>query len=232
MIDEPQGQFSGASNLRDPANRKLDRAAADFDARQNWRFNTIYRLPNFSSGGGVHGALLNGWQLSGILSLQTGFPLQELTVGSNSSNSGVLGGSISDRPDLAPGVNVANITSGTTAGCRTIPAGGKLGTADLWYDPCSFLLPPAGFLGTAGRNIVRGPGLANLDFSLRKNTPLRFLGESGALEFRAEIFNILNRVNFDMPESNAPNPFAATAGRIFSTVRESRQIQLALKIIF
>ena len=228
VIDEPQGQFSGASNLSDPSDRKVDRATADFDVRHNWRFNSIYRLPDFVSGGGVAGALLNGWQVSGILSLQTGYPVTSLNVNSNRSLSGVLGGSINDRPDLAPGVDVANITSGSTAGCRNIPAG-PLGTPKRWYDPCAFSEQPAGFLGNAGRNIVRGPGLANLDFSMRKNTPLRFLGESGGLEFRAEIFNILNRVNFDQPDANA---FAATAGQILATVQSSRQIQLALKIVF
>ena len=227
VIDEPQGQTSGASTLKDPSNRKSDRGVAAFDVSHNWRFNSIYRLPNLVDGGGVAGALLNGWQISGILSLQTGYPLN-INVGSNRSSSGVLGGVEFDRPDLAPGVKAADITSGNTAGCRNIPAG-RLGTADRWFDPCAFVEQPVGFLGNAGRNIVRGPGLANVDFSVRKNTPLRFLGESGSLEFRAEVFNILNRVNFDLPDVNA---FAATGGRILSTVRESRQIQLALKIVF
>ena len=72
--------------------------------------------------------------------------------------------------------------------------GTRLGDPWRWFDPCAFALPTPGYLGNAGRNIIRGPGLANLDFSLTKGSRLRFLGESGQLEFRAEIFNILNRV--------------------------------------
>ena len=116
--------------------------------------------------------------------------------------------------------------------------GTRLGDPWRWFDPCAFALPTPGYLGNAGRNIIRGPGLANLDFSLRKDTPLRFLGEGGQLEFRAEIFNILNRVNFSEPSGGVyagraavENPLA-TAGRITSTRTNSRQIQLALKIIF
>ena len=116
--------------------------------------------------------------------------------------------------------------------------GRPLGTPQLYFDPCAFAIQPAGFLGTAGRNILRGPGFATLDFSLVKDTPLGFLGEGGKLEFRAEFFNILNRVNFQLPNKLV---FAAradveaalpTAGLITSTVGSSRQIQLALKVIW
>ena len=115
-----------------------------------------------------------------------------------------------------------------------------------YFDPNAFTLQPAGFLGTAGRNILRGPGFATLDFSLAKDTALRMLGESGKVEFRAEFFNILNRANFVTPgiglggnsagvvfagRSNTETPLA-TAGRITRTAGTSRQIQLALKILF
>jgi len=116
-----------------------------------------------------------------------------------------------------------------------LPTATILGTV---RDPCAFAIPAAGFLGTAGRNILRTPGFANLDFSLAKDTPLGFLGEGGKLEFRAEFFNILNRVNFAVPNRTVFAASAdvqaplATAGQITSTVGTSRQIQLALKILF
>jgi len=133
-----------------------------------------------------------------------------------------------------------------------VAAGQKLGTRTLWFDPCAFALQPAGFLGTAGRNILRGPGLANLDFSLSKDTPLRFLGESGKLEFRADFFNILNIVNFATPglggganigstANSAGVIFAGradgelplpTVGLITNTITASRQIQLSLRVQF
>ncbi|OFW30077.1 MAG: hypothetical protein A3J28_10055 [Acidobacteria bacterium RIFCSPLOWO2_12_FULL_60_22] len=117
--------------------------------------------------------------------------------------------------------------------------GQKLGTPTLYYDPCAFTIPALGFAGNAGRNILRGPGLANLDFSLVKNTPIRYLGESGRLEFRAEIFHVLNHANFDMPARTvfaAPpdvQPPLTSAGVIASPgSASSRQIQFALKLVF
>ena len=102
---------------------------------------------------------------------------------------------------------------------------------------------PYGTLGDVSRGLLPGPGLTNLDLSVNKDTNLHFLGEQGKLEFRAEMFNILNHANFGMPNgtvfsgavkdltpySEAPN---STAGQIASTVTTSRQIQLALKVIF
>ena len=124
-----------------------------------------------------------------------------------------------------------------------MPAGQKLGGPDLYFDTCAFSIPVRGFLGTAGRNILRGPGFATLDFSVSKDSPLGFLGESGALQFRAEFFNLLNRPNFLQPArtvyravstnpSNPPEAPIANAGRITSTSGTSRQVQLALKLIF
>src|ERR1019366_7836223 len=128
----------------------------------------------------------SGWQASGILSLQSGYPFTP-ALQTNRSRSGVnVGGGVNgvgiDRPDLVAGRNGANIVSGTTAGCLGVAPGQKLGTPNLYFDPCAFTIPAAGFLGTAGRNILRGPGLANLDFSLMKDTAIKHLGESGKLE--------------------------------------------------
>ena len=182
--------------------------------------------------------LLNGWWTTGILSLQKGYVFTP-ALGSNRSFSGVNGGGAGiDRPNLVPGRSHDNVVQGATAGCLGVPAGRNLGGPDLYFDPCAFTIPAAGFLGTAGRDILYGPGFANLDFSLAKDTPIRFLGEGGRLEFRTEIFNLLNRPNFDIPSRTV---FSAQAdveqpvlnvGRINNTATTSRQIQFALKILF
>ena len=111
-----------------------------------------------------------------------------------------------------------------------------LGGPSLYFDPCAFTIPAAGFLGTAGRNLLRVPGFANLDFSLVKDTGLSFV-EGGKLQFRAEIFNILNRANFDPPNriayaavQNVEAPLG-NAGTITSAAT-SRQVQFALKVLF
>ncbi|OFV95381.1 MAG: hypothetical protein A3H28_02260 [Acidobacteria bacterium RIFCSPLOWO2_02_FULL_61_28] len=222
-LDETQGQLpadQGGTPVTS-THRELDRGPADFDIAHNWRFNTIYRLPGLASSNGVAGKLLNGWWMSGILSLRTGFSFSP-TVSSDRARK--RGGA--NRPDRVAGRSNDDII---------------LGGPVRYFDPLAFSNQPPGFLGNAGRGILRGPGLANLDFSLAKDTALGFLGESGKLEFRAEFFNILNRVNFAMPSAAvyagaaAPNVVEqplATAGRITSTAGAARQIQLALKIVF
>jgi outer membrane receptor protein involved in Fe transport len=221
----------------------LEYANSDFDTTQNLRFNAIYRLPGPSSGNAFLKGLLTGWQTSGILSLQTGYPFTPALTSNRSLSLNNSSAANIERPNLNAGRNAANIVSGTTAGCLGVTAGQKLGTPNLYFDPCAFSLQAPGFLGTTGRNLLRGPGLADLDFSLVKDTAIKHLGETGKLEFRAEVFNILNHANFLLPQgrsvfagsgtSLAPQQALSNAGVITSTgTQTSRQIQLALKLIF
>lgn len=256
LIDQTQGQFGSDVSTEsvfgsDPLDRKTDQGLSAYDIPRVWRTNAIYQLPTLVSSGGALGKLLNGWWMSGVLSLQDGYPFS-VVEGTNRSLSQVNGGGAGiDRPNLVLGRSNSNITSGVSSGCviapsaafptGVIPAGTPLGTPTLYYDPCAFTIQPVGFLGNAGRGILLSPGLANLDFSLDKDTPLRLLGENGKLEFRAEVFNITNRPNFSTPSRTVFSPTAtqstapavANAGEILSTgTNKSRQIQVALKIIF
>jgi hypothetical protein len=230
---------AGSAALMDPADINRDRGPASFDITHQWRFNAIYQLPQLRRQD-ILGQVLNGWRVSGIVALRTGLPL---TPGeqTNRSRSGVTGGgvlpgvAVPDRPDLVPGIAFSDITSGVSRGCGTIAAGTPVGTPSLWFDPCAFSLQPIGLLGTAGRHILRGPGLATVDLSLAKRAALKAIGGK-PLELRVEIFNLLNRANFDLPNltvfsgtSAAP---LATAGVITSTSTTSRQIQLALRFEF
>ena len=227
VFDETQGGAAGDGTTNtvtgtDPSNRKVDRGPADFDVNHNWRFNAIYRIPQLTLEG-AFAKLLNGWWTSGILSLQTGYPFTPV-LGSNRSRSNVGGGGGGvDRPDALPGRSNDDIILGGPA---------------RYFDPGAFAIPPLGFLGNSARGFLRGPGLASLDFSLGKDTALGFLGESGKLEFRAEFFNILNRVNFAMPSTQVfagvrdVEPPLANAGRIVATASSSRQVQLALKVVW
>ena len=114
-----------------------------------------------------------------------------------------------DRPDWAPGRNPYNATHGGSSGCTegtgstavVIPAGTPLGRPSLYFDPCAFVLEPVGYEGDVGRDSVIGPGLLDLDYSLVKDTSVKWLGEAGKVEFRAEFFNILNHPNFAQPNS-------------------------------
>lgn len=212
--------------------KSLDRGPADYNIAQSWRTTAIYRFPDVTALTGIAKGLLSGWWTSGILSLASGVPYTVTTGGTDRSRSAGAG----NQPDLNLGRNHSNIISGTTAGCPGVATGQKLGTPNLYYDPCAFSLEPNGFLGTEGRNSMTAPGLFNLDFSLVKDTPLRRLGEGGSIQFRVETFNILNRVNFSRPNLqvfSAPNATVlSNAGLITTTDNTSRQIQLALKILW
>jgi len=247
---------------------RLDRGLASFDARNNYRFNTIYNLPNTNASSSLLRGIANGWWTALILSAQDGYPLTP-SISSNRSRSG--GGnnpSNLDRPDWAPGRDPYNATHGGSSGCTigtgssasVIAAGTPLGGPALYFDPCAFVLEPVGYEGNVGRDSVIGPGLLDLDYSLVKDTSVKWLGEAGKVEFRAEFFNILNHPNFAQPArtvfagnvntttvcplSGCPvgteTPLSNT-GEITGTASgttatqasgNSRQIQFGLKIVF
>jgi hypothetical protein len=98
-------------------------------------------------------------------------------------------------------------------------------TPNLWFNPAAFALPPNGFQGTAGRNVILGPGFQTFDISGVKNfVP----SEHFRLQFRAEFFNILNHANFGFPDANITN---STRGTI-SSAYDGRDIQFGLKAIW
>ncbi len=108
-----------------------------------------------------------------------------------------------------------------------------LGNPNQWFNPNAFLQPPAnsGFYGNLGRDTLIGPGLATWDFSTLKETEIY---ERLRLQFRAEIFNLLNRANFNTPNLIVftPSGVSGTAGAITSTATTSRQVQFGLKLIW
>jgi hypothetical protein len=122
------------------------------------------------------------------------------------------------------------------------------GNPNNWFNALMFTPGPLGYLGTAGRDVLRGPHMSEFDLSINKDTPLHILGEAGQIQFRAEFFNLFNHANFGMPNGEAyagtltdvgqysENPVTTgglpSAGKISNTVTTSRQIQLSLKIVF
>jgi outer membrane receptor protein involved in Fe transport len=215
-------------------NPKVDRGLSALNQGKNFSVNMLYALPSpWKTGIASH--ITEGWQLSTIFSAATGTPFSERVSGRNAPDLSRTTGS--QRPDPILSRDNSNTVSGTSTGCGGVKSGTPLGTPDLYFDPCAFVLPPAGFYGIAGRNTLIGPGYENLDFSLLKSTPLG-IKEGSRLEFRAEFFNLLNRANFALPGSSLQvlNPtngqYIAGAGRINSTITPSRQMQFGMKIIF
>ncbi|MBI4460506.1 MAG: TonB-dependent receptor, partial [Acidobacteria bacterium] len=168
---------NGGSN-QDYTNRAADKALSTNDVRHLFRVNATYDLPFGANLPGVAKSIIHGWQVNGMLSLNTGLAFN-ISNGISQSLSGR-----GDRPDLKPGASNSPVT-GTTSGCPGVPAGQKLGTPTLYFDPCAFELQQRGTYGNLGRNTVIGPGLYNFDLSLTK----RFdFNERSNLQFRAEFF--------------------------------------------
>ena len=184
---------------------------SSFDERQRLVLSYVYELP-FGAGKkylagvrGVPGWFVGGWVLAGIATFNSGRPFT-VVVSKDQSNTG---GSSIDRPNLV--------------GDPYQVAGGR--TVDHWFNNAAFALAPFGTMGNVGRNTLLGPRFDNIDFSLLKNAAL---GEHTRLQFRAETFNLFNHPNFDLPNRTVDS---AQAAGIFSA-EASRQIQLALKIVF
>jgi hypothetical protein len=198
--------------------RTLDRGQSSFNVPQAFVANWIYELPvgsgkKFLNSGGVTNAVLGGWQLGGIFTAQQGVPF---TVSSSAAYPGYFFNA--NRPNIKAGIDVNSIVGGPPT---------------RYFDPTVFTVPPAGTLGNAARNLLRGPGLTALNFSLNK---FFSIGERLRLQFRAEIFNLLNHPNFQLPNSNVftnvNGTISPNAGIITQIVGSSRQIQFGLKITF
>jgi hypothetical protein len=229
---------------------KHDRAPACDDVRNVLHFNLLYHFPNIKSENRFLAKIANGWWLGNIVSVQGGYPFSVLES-NNRSNSGFLAGDQGDYPDRGTTTTTVSLPSpgnpSQNVSVTFVPFNKNkviTGNPNEWFNVDMFQLQPVGFLGNAGRSVLRGPGLGSWDFSLVKDTAIPALGEHTRMEFRLEIFNFLNRANFDVPSndviypgnsgdvgpySEAPDP---TAAAITNTVTTSRQIQFALKLIF
>jgi hypothetical protein len=213
-----------------------------FDAKHNWRFNLLYHLPNVTAQN-IAGKFLNGWWVSSIYSYQTGYPFMP-SVGNNRAAYGAAGaGNGPGRADYVTTSQSAMIGAKTYNFVPYDPKKAIIGDPNQWFNPLMFMVPRMGYFGTVARGVLRGPGLKDLDFALNKDTRLKSLGEQGTLQLRVEVFNLLNHPNFNFPNVvafagtgpaiggpvEAPLP---TAGQITQTATTSRQIQLALKLLF
>ena len=207
-IDEGPGaastsDASGSTPMDSKNMRGTMRGMSDFDVRSRLVFSPIWALP-FGHGKSVASRVIGNWQVSGIFSAQTGRPL-------TATESGNISGTLqnSDRPNVVAGCN---------------PNDGPK-TVGQWFNTSCFTLPSTNSFGNAGRNIITGPGLVNLDVSLARIFVLR---EKLRLQFRAEAFNVANHPNFNYP-AGVQN--SATFGQI-SSANDPRQIQLGLKLAF
>jgi hypothetical protein len=200
----------GGDGADNPFNLQTMRGLSNLDVGQRFVFSGGWEIPVgkgrtfMSAMPGAADAILGGWQLGGILTLQGGFPFTP----SMSSDPANVAFSYARRPDV--------VGTGKVDKC----------TAERCFNIADFKVPAPYTIGNAGRNILRGPGIANLDFSIFKNF---MFTERMYLQFRAEAFNALNHTQFNNPNTNIELP--NSGGRIFSA-RDARIGQFGLKLYF
>jgi hypothetical protein len=209
-----------------PLNLRADKGLATFDVRNFAVINVLYALP-FGQGqslasnlGAIGNKFVSGWSVSSIITAQSGFPFTP-QLSYNPSNNGDTRNPV--RPFLNP----------------TFTGSVILGKPSQWFNPHAFIAPPSagGFYGNLGRDTFIGPGLATWDFSVLKDTRIR---ERLTLQFRAELFNLLDRANFNTPNlivftpptASNPTGLSGTAGAITSTSTTARQVQFGLKLLW
>ena len=214
--------------LSNPYFPKADWGLATYDVRNLGVATATYELPfgkgkkYLTTSGGASGLFAGGWTLNSIVTAQSGFPFTP-QLGYNPSNDGDTRNPV--RAFLNPAF------SGPVV----------LGNPNQWFDPRAFIAPPnnSGLFGNVARDAYIGPGLATWDFSVTKQTSLH---ERLSLQFRAELFNLLNRANFNtpnlithvlLPPPNQTTPvLSPAAGTITSTSTTSRQIQFGWKLLW
>jgi hypothetical protein len=207
-IDDASSFFSSAGDPNFPQDSNhpgADRGLSNFDVRHRFTVGYCYDLP--LPGKNV---LLRGWQTNGVWTFQTGRPFTvTLLPGVDNSNTGIpsIQFGVVDRPNLLGNPHLSN------------PG------PDAWFNTRAFAISPYGTFGNAGRNILTGPGFSSVDVSAIKNTLIR---EGLTVQFRAEFFNLLDRPNFNLPDSFLGSPAFA---RILSA-GTPRRLQLGVKLLF
>jgi hypothetical protein len=192
-------------NGQNPLNMSADKGLSDFDVRHRMVSSFLWEIPGPKAGAAKW--ILGGWQTNGILILQAGRPLT-VTSGRDVALSGVG----TQRPDLMGDFRLDTGRSADEQRAR-------------YFDPTRFVAPQAGSYGSAGRNILIGPGDWNLDFALFKRFPIR---EGMQLQYRLEMFNAFNHANLGNPRANIG---AVRPGEI-DTMSGPRIMQMGLRLAF
>jgi hypothetical protein len=191
-------------------NWRLDYGNSAFDVTHRFVGSFVYALP-FGKGQAIYGnasgpvdVLIGGWQVNGILTFQSGFPFSVSADDIDFLNYG-----FAQRADLVGNPHLS----------------GSQRSITKWFNTAAFAQPALGTFGNSGRNILRAPGIENLDFSLFKNISL---GEQVRLQTRFEAFNLLNHANFGAPTSYVNS----SAFGVIGSASPGRIVQIAMKLIW
>ncbi len=199
-------------------NRHLNRGPSDFNTGRVGTINGVWYLPKLNHLPTALRVLTNGWDMEGIFTTSDGLPFTPVISGDAAGENSASSYDVPNRvtgPACTHLTNRGNPSNYINLSCYSFPA-------------------PATVLGNAGRNSLSGPGLLELDSAVHRDFSLRSISETAKLQFRAEVFNVTNRANFEPPLPNnalydSKGTPLATAGVITSTATTSRQIQVALR---
>jgi hypothetical protein len=198
-------QQTGA--VQDPNNLNADKSLSSFDVPQRIVFSYVLDAP-FGKGkrflgnvSGIANRIVSGWGATGITTLQSGYPLA-LTATAN---------------DLVNFFGAGTLRPNYVGGCSQVTSGSAQQRLTAWFNTACFTEPAATSFGNLGRTdpALRGPGVANWDFSIFKKTPIT---ERVTLDFRAEFFNIFNRVQFSNPGNTLNPSLLNTPGNTFGVI--------------
>ena len=239
--------FGNSISSLDWFNLRLNRGLADFNVGHTFILNAIWIAPSPKLGFKPAEWATSGWQFGLIFKASDGVPFTP-TFGTDGDPRGLNSSDPWDYPNRLSGpgcgtlTNPGNPSNYIKTQCFAIPTAPNQAFYNANCDPTQgnpTLLQCFNLRGNAGRNILIAPGITNLDFSMFKNNYVPKISEAFNVQFRAEIFNIMNHPNFAPPgtgtntdifnSAGAPN---SSAGLLTSTTTTSRQIQLALKVIF
>jgi hypothetical protein len=206
--DDASGFFasSGDANFpQDSNDPAAEWARSSFDVRHRMTAAFVYDLPF-----GREHALARDWQLTGIVTLQSGRPFTAAILPDiDNSNTGrsSLGFGANDRPNLVGDPEVSKRTR------------------ERWFNPAAFSFPPFGTFGNAGRNTLEGPAYANVSVGVLKKVEF---GQRVRVQLRAEAFNLFNRANYNLPDNFLGSP---TFGQILSA-QAPRRLQFGARLLF
>jgi hypothetical protein len=238
-IDDQSGFRSRSYTFADPTNPRFDRGLADFDATHRLVFSPIWQIPLGNHGNRFTQEAIGGWSVATIASFQSGNPFTLFAENDSSELNNYL-----DRPDVVGPIQIyhnprqlqtlgGDCGGGTPGHYYFNPADFECAVASPLGQPTDPLLTPGGVPlfthGNMGRNVLRGPGINNWDISVAKDFKLT---ESTSLEFRSELFNAFNHVQFYSPTlQNGTIGGDQLFGQITSD-RGPRVVQFALKMYF
>jgi len=217
-VSEIGADTGGVSPLPwdNPNRHAFDRGPSEFDRTHRVVGSYVLQLPQMSDWNTGMRELLGGWMLSGSTQFQTGRPLTVMSGFSSGTDlSGVGNGT--DRGVFLGGNPYGGNTCGTSPHCVT------------WLNPAAFQQPAAGTFGNAGKGELRGPNYWTWDMGLMKNFTMT---ERWKLQFRAEYFNVFNRVNLNDPSASTGIASLRSSFGQITGAGDPRIGQLALKVLF